>query len=82
LGSKENARTIAGQLQSHKLFSKSFEQMAVHLDRNEVDIEAGALTFGAPLKMDVTRERFTNNDAANGLLTREYRHPHVIPDLS
>jgi hypothetical protein len=82
LGNKEDSQAIADQLRSHHLFSKSFDQMAIHLDRNEVDIEAGAITFGAQLEMDVTRERFTNNDAANGLLTREYRHPYVIPDLS
>ena len=82
LGNKENAQTIAGQLQSHELFSKSFEQMAAHLDRNEVDIEAEAITFGAQLEMDITTDRFTNNEAANGLLTRDYRHPYVIPDLS
>jgi len=82
LGNKENAQTIAGQLQSHELFSKSFEQMAAHLDRNEVDIEAEAITFGAQLEMDTTTNRFTNNEAANGLLTRAYRHPFVIPDLS
>ena len=75
LGNKENAQAISNQHRSHHLFSRSFDQMTIYLDRNEVDIEASAITFGAQLEMDVTREQFTNHDAANGLLTREYRHP-------
>jgi hypothetical protein len=30
--------------------------------------------------MDPTTERFTNNEAANQLLTRDYRHPFVVPE--
>ena len=82
LGNTEDAQAIADQLRSHYLFSKSFDQMAIHLDRNEVDIESGAITFSAPLEMDVMREQFTNNDAAHCVLTHEYHHLHVIPDLS
>jgi len=32
------------------------------------------------LSMDPKTQRFTNNDKANQLLTREYRKPFVVPD--
>ena len=60
----------------------SFERMARHLDANEIDIEANSITLGPWLEMDPWKERFTNNDEANRLLTRPYRKPFVVPDLS
>lgn len=36
--------------------------------------------MGAFLTMDSKTERFTGNDKANQLLTRDYRKPFVVPD--
>ena len=36
--------------------------------------------LGAVLKMNPKTERFTNNNLANQLLTREYRKPFVVPE--
>ena len=32
------------------------------------------------LKMNPRKQKFTNNDRANELLTRKYRHPFVVPE--
>ena len=77
-----SAREISDQVRSNTLFADAFERLAVHLDANEVDIDAASINFGAQLEMDPDTERFTNHDEANRLLTREYRKPFVVPDLA
>jgi hypothetical protein len=54
--------------------------MAAHLDANGVDLEKTKATLGAVLKMNTKEEKFTNNRAANKLLTRDYREPFVVPE--
>jgi hypothetical protein len=51
-----------------------------HLAANGLDLVKTPLTLGAALAMDPKTERFTNSDAANALLTREYRKPFVVPE--
>jgi len=50
-----------------------------HLTDNGVDLAATPLSLGAMLEFDPEEEKFTNNDAANELLTREYRDGFVCP---
>ena len=57
----------------------AFERVREHLADNGVDIEKKPLTLGAWLDIDSESETFTNNPAANSLLTREYRKPFVVP---
>ncbi|MGK0199547.1 MAG: hypothetical protein ACI91J_002833, partial [Yoonia sp.] len=47
----------------------------------DVSIDKEKLALGPALKMNPKTERFTNNDAANKLLTREYRKPFVVPEI-
>lgn len=54
-------------------------RMLEHLKVNEVDLLATRATLGAALVMDPAAEQFVANDAANQLLTREYRAPFVVP---
>ncbi|MCH2131536.1 MAG: Gfo/Idh/MocA family oxidoreductase [Pirellulaceae bacterium] len=82
LGDQKTANEIRGEMSGHPAFADSFERLAVHLDANEVDVDAAALTFGARLTMDPETERFTNHDEANRLLTREYRQPFVVPKIA
>jgi len=45
----------------------------------------GAATPVTPsvlLKMAAKTERFVDNDAANALLTRNYREPFVVPEIA
>ncbi|MEQ9408774.1 MAG: Gfo/Idh/MocA family oxidoreductase [Fuerstiella sp.] len=50
-----------------------------HLEQNGVDLKKYPIALGAMLKFDPEKEVFTNNDAANAYLTREYREPYVCP---
>ena len=59
---------------------EAFGRMAEHLEANEVNLDNTKITMGSFLKMNPKTERFTNNDGANKLLTREYRKPYVVPE--
>ena len=56
--------------------------MADHLAKNEIKIHGSAVTLGPWLELNPKTERFTSNQKANRLLTRNYRKPFVVPDLS
>jgi hypothetical protein len=50
-----------------------------HLSSNKVDVANGKVRIGSALKFDPKTETFPSNEAANKLLTREYRKPFVVP---
>jgi len=82
LGQQAAPEDILAQLESRKLFDDwrdTFERTRQHLARNGVDVETTRLTLGPWLEFDPDAERFPGNDAANALLTREYRPPFVMP---
>jgi predicted dehydrogenase len=59
-------------------------RMIEHLAANGVDLAKSPLTRGVPLTVDAAKERFKGEFAAqaNPLLTRKYRAPFVVPNLS
>jgi predicted dehydrogenase len=59
--------------------TESFERMKKHLADNGVKADA-PVQVGPLLTFDPKAEKFTGNEAANKLLTREYRKPFVVPD--
>jgi predicted dehydrogenase len=52
---------------------------ARHLKDNDVDLDKYPISMGPMLRFDPRREVFTNNDAANRILHRDYRKPFVCP---
>ena len=58
----------------------TLERMEEHLATNGLKLEETKYLLGPSLDFDPKAERFTNNDAANKLMTREYRAPYVLPD--
>lgn len=81
LGRPATAKEVAQAISRHDLFADSFDRMAHHLRRNEVDIDnQPVLSLGPWLAMDVQAERFLNHEAANTMLTRDYRAGYVVPD--
>ena len=50
-----------------------------HLTTNGVDLGRTPMSLGPLLRFDLATNRFINNDAANAMLTREYRVPYVVP---
>ena len=79
LGQQTPTEKIAASIKSSRGASESYERMLEHLKQNEVSLEEYPLTLGPVLQMDPKTERFIDNDAANKLLTREYREPFVVP---
>lgn len=80
LGRPATAKEAAEAVSQHDQFADSFDRMAHHLRKNEVDIDSQpALTLGPWLEFDVAAETVTNNDSATPLLTRDYRPGYVVP---
>jgi hypothetical protein len=81
LGRPATAREVADQLTDHPLISESFDRMAHHLRKNEVDIDnQPALTLGPWIEMDGVAETIIGNDDASRLLTRDYRAGYIVPE--
>lgn len=61
---------------------ETFERTTAHLKDNKVDLNAIKMGLGRILTIDPKNEVFTGSDvdAANAMLTREYRAPFVVPD--
>ncbi len=60
--------------------TETLERTLKHLSDNKVTLgDANKFTVGGNLKFDPIKESFPGNDAANAMLTREYRAPFVVP---
>lgn len=71
---------IREKLKGESEATEAFGRMVEHLEANEVNLNNTKITMGSFLKMNPKTERFTNNDEANKLLTRDYRKPYVVPE--
>ena len=80
LGAKKSPDEIKEAFQGDRGMVESFGRMAEHLAKNDVDIRKHKITLGVPLKMNPKTEKFPGNDAANALLTRNYRAPYIVPE--
>lgn len=80
LGKKAAPGEIKEKIKGNPEFLDAWGRTVEHLAKNGVDIERDQLSFGEMLQMDVGTERFIGNEAANAMLTREYRAPYVVPD--
>jgi len=59
--------------------NEAFGRMKDHLKANKVNLDDTNYQMGPMLKFDKDKEQFIGNDAANQLLTRDYRSPFVVP---
>jgi predicted dehydrogenase len=82
LGQAATRGQIAEQARGHHAFQEAFARVAEHLRLNSINLTGDDVTLGPWLEMNPKTERFTNNDAANALLTRQYRAPFIVPDLT
>jgi predicted dehydrogenase len=57
----------------------TFQRTLAHLESNGVDLKQTPLALGPHLQFDNQTEQFTNSDAANEMLTREYRAGFEVP---
>ncbi len=81
LGEPLPANEIAKKLEGDSEASATFGRFSEHLAANKVDLDSTKASFGPDLTLDGKKEIFTGShaDAANPMLTREYRKPFVVP---
>ena len=82
----ENNRASAGDIKQALASIKSLDDNAAtlqrtveHLEKSNVDLAKTPLSLGPLLEFDNATERFTNNEAANAMLTRDYRSGFEVP---
>jgi predicted dehydrogenase len=81
LGAAASRETITKACANTADLAATGERLCAHLEANGVDLTKTPLHLGASLALDPAKERFTGNDAANKLLTREYRKGFEVPEL-
>ncbi|MGI9428192.1 MAG: Gfo/Idh/MocA family protein [Bythopirellula sp.] len=81
LGQQASVGAIEKVVAAYPRLAESFQRMTAHLAANLVDVSSSELTLGPVLKMDPQAERFTSNEQANALLTREYREPFTVSEV-
>ncbi len=68
------------EIKTHEKVQETLDRTIAHLAENSVKLdEQTKFRVGSSLQFDPAAETFTGNDAANRLLTRDYRAPFVVP---
>ena len=80
LGKTKSPDEVRDAVKNEKGVAEALGRMEEHLVANNVDLKTATLTLGPVLEMNPKTERFTNSEAANKLLTREYRKGFVVPE--
>lgn len=80
LGAAASPEKMADAIQAHPDLAEAFGRMREHLAAHEIHFHQTPLYLGQTLRMDPQTERFIGHEAANRLLTREYRKPYVVPE--
>lgn len=69
------------QLSEFPDLAETIDRTEEHLSQeNKIALDTTRLQLGRLLKFDPQTEKFTNDEGANKLLTRDYRPPFVVPD--
>jgi predicted dehydrogenase len=79
LSEAELTKTLAG-IKSLDDNAATLQRTLAHLKVNGVDTSGPVLSLGPHLMFDPVAEKFTNSEAANQQLTREYRKGFEVPD--
>ncbi len=79
LGSRVPLAEAQSRLAANSELAATFERVRDHLEDNGVSLENTPLLMGEILAVDPVRESFVNQPTADGMLTREYRAPFVVP---
>jgi hypothetical protein len=80
LGRTRAPEEIRETVKAQPGMAEALGRMEEHLAANQVDLHKTRATLGVLLKMDPKKERFIGASAANLSLTRDYRHPFVVPE--
>jgi predicted dehydrogenase len=82
LGEKKSVEDIRKTLESQRGAVETLDRMVKHLEANSVNLKETPLTLGPTLAFDPKAEKAIGNEAAAKLMTREYRAPFVVPEIS
>lgn len=82
LGAATPPDELREKIQGQPALVESVGRMLEHLAANQVDLGLTPPLLGHPLEVDPVAQRCIGNDAANALLTREYRAPYVVPEIA
>ena len=82
LGAKKSVEEIKQAVGADVGAGETLDRMLAHLQANGVDLNATPLTLGPVLTFDPKTEKAVGNEAASKLLTREYRAPFVVPEIT
>jgi predicted dehydrogenase len=80
--SPEDIESAIAKIKSRDDNAETLMRTLNHLRENKVDLSSEPLSLGPMLAFDNDTERFTNNEAANQLLTREYSEGFELPTVS
>ena len=81
-GNKASVSEIKDALKAIKSLDNNDETVdrtVEHLKANRVDLDRTPMSVGPLLRFDLATNRFIGNDAANEMLTRDYRAPYIVP---
>ncbi|MBL9189634.1 MAG: Gfo/Idh/MocA family oxidoreductase [Opitutaceae bacterium] len=84
LGRAAAPAALSEKIKGDAPLAEAVGRMTQHLALNRVDLAKTPLTLGVPLTLAPGKEAFTGEFAkeASPLLTRPYRAPFIVPDLS
>ena len=73
---------VRQRITGNRELTAAYERMKTHLSANGVDLDKTPATLGAMLTFDPAAERFEGefSEAANRLVSREFRPPFVVPE--
>ncbi len=82
IGKETRPGQIRETIRGNKVFAKSFDRIAAHLEANGIDLSKTPATLGPMLEFDPRTEKFTGefSKKANKLISRPYRKPFVVPE--
>jgi predicted dehydrogenase len=79
MGSPESFASVGASLAENQPMTESLQRFEKHLEENALALDALHCQSGPALTFDPQGENFGSNEAANALLTREYRAPYIVP---
>ena len=82
LGKPASPDALGAALKANSAMTEAFGRMSEHLAANGVKLDETKASLGVPLTMDPKTEKFIGNDAANTMLSRDYRKPFVVPEIA
>ena len=77
--SVEEGEKIVAKIPGNDDNVATYKRTIDHLAKNGVDFKKTPISMGEALQFDPDTETFVGNDAANAMLTREYRGEYVVP---